>query len=56
MGAKREVKIVTVPANGQISIGRKYAGVVFQVEELGNGQILLRKGTFTPDSKKTTTD
>jgi hypothetical protein len=47
MGAK---KIVTVPANGQISIGKEWAGREVQIEEIENGQILITAGSFVPDS------
>lgn len=43
-------KIVTVPKNGQISIGKNFAGQMVYVEELGDGRILITKGNFIPDN------
>lgn len=47
MGAK---KIVTVPANGQISIGKEWAGREVQIEQIEDGQILITSGSFIPDA------
>ena len=47
MGAK---KIVTVPSNGQISIGKEWAGREIQIEEIEDGQILITAGSFMPDA------
>jgi hypothetical protein len=50
MGAK---KIVTVPSNGQISIGKEWAGREVQIEQIEDGQILITAGNFIPDSSFT---
>jgi len=47
MGAK---KIVTVPSNGQISIGKEWAGREIQIEQIENGQIIITAGSFVPDA------
>jgi len=47
MGAK---KIVTVPSNGQISIGKEWAGREVQIEQIEDGQILITAGSFVPDA------
>ncbi|MCC7405481.1 MAG: hypothetical protein IT288_13870 [Bdellovibrionales bacterium] len=50
MGAKR-AKLLTVPANGQISIGKSWAGKQIRVEEIGKDEIRISSGTFVPDSQ-----
>lgn len=46
-------KILTVPANGQISIGKAWAGRQIMVEEIGNDRIQISSGVFVPDSQRT---
>jgi hypothetical protein len=50
MGAK-QAKLLTVPANGQISIGKSWAGRQIRVEEIGQDEIRISSGTFVPDSQ-----
>jgi hypothetical protein len=50
MGAK-QAKLLTVPANGQISIGKSWAGKQIRVEEIGQDEIRISSGTFVPDSQ-----
>ena len=52
MGAKN-AKLITVPSNGQISIGTAWAGRQVRVEEVNNNEIHIMSGTFIPDSQKT---
>lgn len=52
MGAKA-VKLITVPANGQISIGSSWAGKQIRVEELSDNEIHISAGEFVPASQKT---
>ncbi len=52
MGAKA-VKLIKVPANGQISIGSSWAGKQIRVEEVSDSEIRISAGTFVPDSQKT---
>lgn len=40
-----------VGANGQISLGKKYAGRQISVTELDDGTIVLKTGKFIPDSE-----
>lgn len=42
-------KIVTVGKNGQISIGKEYAGRTLEIEYLDDGRALISPGTFLPD-------
>ncbi len=51
MGVKN-VKLLKVPANGQISIGKSWAGKQILVEELDGHEIRISSGTFIPDSQK----
>ena len=46
-------KILVTPDNGQICIGKKYAGETFKVSFLEDGQILLTPGKFTPANHAT---
>ena len=50
MSAKA-LKLITVPANGQISIGKDWAGRQIQLE-VGEHDIHISAGTFIPDSQK----
>lgn len=51
MGAK-QAKLLMVPANGQISIGKAWAGRQVLVEEVGRNEIRISSGVFVPDSQK----
>lgn len=42
-----------VPANGQISIGKSWAGRHILVEEIGSDEIRISSGVFVPDSQRT---
>ena len=46
------MKFITVPKNGQISIGKKYAGRTFAIEE-SSAAIVLTPGSFVPDHHAT---
>ncbi len=50
MSAK-QAKLLTVPVNGQISIGKSWAGKQIRVEEIGQDEIRISSGTFVPDSQ-----
>lgn len=50
MGAK-QAKLLTVPANGQISIGKSWAGKQIRVEEISHDEIRISSGTFVLDSQ-----
>lgn len=49
----KQAKLLTVPANGQISIGKSWAGRQIMVEEIGNDEIRVLSGIFVPDSQRT---
>jgi hypothetical protein len=49
----KNVKLLTVPANGQISIGKAWAGRHIMVEEIGEGEIRISSGEFVPHSQQT---
>ena len=51
MGTK-QAKLLMVPANGQISIGKTWAGRQILVEEIDNNEIRILSGAFIPDSQK----
>jgi hypothetical protein len=51
MGAK-QIKLLTVASNGQISIGKAWAGRQIVLEEVNDGEIHIKSGTFVPDSQK----
>lgn len=50
---KQAKKILTVPSNGQISIGKTWAGRQVQIEEVDDHQILITSGAFIPADQKT---
>ncbi len=49
----KQTKLLTVPANGQISIGKAWAGRHILVEEIGSNEIRISSGVFVPDSQRT---
>lgn len=51
MGAK-QTKFLTVASNGQISIGKSWAGRQIIIEEVSEGEIHIKSGIFVPDSQK----
>jgi len=46
------MKLVTVSPNGQISIGKAWAGRQIRVKEVSENEIHISAGTFVPDSQK----
>ena len=48
----KQAKLLTVPANGQISIGKTWAGRQIIVEEIGDDEIRISSGVFVPDSQR----
>ncbi len=48
----KQAKLLTVPANGQISIGKAWAGRQILVEEIGDDMIHISSGVFVPDSQR----
>lgn len=51
--AVKQTKLLTVASNGQISIGKSWAGRQIIVEEMGEGVLHIKAGTFIPDNQKT---
>jgi hypothetical protein len=50
MGAR---KLLRVPINGQISIGKRWAGKEIVIEEINDSEIHISSGTFVLDSNAT---
>jgi hypothetical protein len=48
----RRMSVKVVGVNGQISIGKQYAGRQVQIEEHGIGVWLVRTVTVIPDSER----
>ena len=48
----KTMKLITVPNNGQISIGKGWAGRQIRVEEVSKNEIHISAGTFVPDSQQ----
>lgn len=51
MAAAGVPTIKHIGTNGQISLGKKYAGKQVSVVELEDGTILLKPGKFIPDNE-----
>ena len=49
--ASNTAKLIRVPANGQISIGKEWAGRQIMVERLNDSELRIVSGSFTPDRK-----
>jgi hypothetical protein len=49
----RPAKLITVPMNGQISIGKGWGGRQIRIEEVNENEIHISAGTFIPDSQRT---
>ena len=45
----KKIKLATVGKNGQISIGKEYAGRSLEIEFFDDGRALLTPGRFVPD-------
>lgn len=50
--AAKQAKLLTVASNGQISIGKAWAGRQIIIEEIGDGELHIKAGSFVPDSQK----
>ena len=46
-------KLLRVPANGQISIGKKWAGREIRVEEVNDTELRIVAGFFVPEHQAT---
>ena len=49
---QHELNIKIVSTNGQISIGKKYAGSQVQIIEQDNDTLLIKKGKFIPNNER----
>jgi hypothetical protein len=47
------VKYATVGNNGQVSIGKEFAGRQVQIEKTGEGLVIISPGKFIPDHQAT---
>lgn len=54
MEKEKMEKLITVPNNGQISIGRKFAGQTFKmIVDEDSGTIVFERGEFIPHRNRT---
>ncbi len=44
--------IKQVGANGQVSLGKEYAGKQVQISKLKDGSLIIKTGKFIPDNEK----
>lgn len=47
----QQIDIKVVSSNGQISIGKEYAGSQIQLIKQEDGTLLIKKGRFIPDNE-----
>ena len=52
MGAKIVQSVKTIGSNGQISLGKEYAGRLVIVDEVEPGVWVIKMGEFVPDSER----
>ncbi|MBF8376793.1 hypothetical protein IW967_02755 [Alicyclobacillus mali] len=52
MGVTKSGIIRTVGSNGQISLGKEYAGKLVWLHEMEPGVFMLKIGEFVPDSER----
>jgi hypothetical protein len=45
-------QIKIIGNNGQISLGKEFAGKMVSIERLDNGNWLIKAGEFVPDSQQ----
>ena len=50
MSQNQQVKVVG--ANGQLSLGKAFAGQMVLIEQINEGTWLIKTGSFGPDSEK----
>ena len=50
--AATEITVKQIGANGQISLGKKYAGRHVVIDDLGDGTWLVRTASIIPDSER----
>lgn len=47
-----KAQIKTIGINGQLSLGKQFAGMMVLVEKIENGVWLIKTGNFVPDSEQ----
>jgi len=47
-----KAQIKTIGTNGQLSLGKQFAGMMVLVEKIEDGTWLIKTGNFVPDSEK----
>ena len=52
MATIEKEKIVTVPKNGQVCLGKALAGRTIIIQSLDDGSTLITPGSFIPDHQK----
>jgi hypothetical protein len=50
MSQNQQVKVVG--ANGQLSLGKAFAGQMVLIEQINEGTWIVKTGSFVPDSEK----
>ena len=50
--AATEITVKQIGANGQISLGKKYAGRHVVIDDLGDGTWMVRTASVVPDSER----
>ena len=50
MGQSSQVKVVG--ANGQVSLGKEFAGKMIIIEQIDDNAWIIKSGKFVPDSEK----
>jgi hypothetical protein len=50
MSHNQQVKVVGT--NGQLSLGKEFAGQMVLIDQIGEGTWVIKTGTFIPDSEK----
>lgn len=53
MATHMDIPVVKqVGANGQVSLGKEYAGKQIQISKLKDGALIIKSGQFIPDSER----
>ena len=50
MNITHQIKVVGT--NGQVSIGKEFAGKIVSIDQIDEGTWLIKSGEFIPDSEK----
>jgi hypothetical protein len=49
---RKENIVKQVASNGQISLGKEFAGKQIQISKLNNNTLIIKMGAFIPDDEK----